>query len=158
MHVALFISSERVVVFLKPADSPSRYVTVGISAAPPVSSVVDREIDPGVRESNLFAAERKIHLDVLLVALGSQSGLSKTAHALGVFATVQVSFTLFPTQYATAACHLESLGDTFSCFCFSTYSCHSVPSLSRIITIAMDYPPLFHFVCQAESNTDQTRH
>ena len=70
--------------------------------------------------------------------------MSETTHALRVLKAVQGSFTLFPTQYATSACHLESLGDTFSCFCFSTSSCHSGATLRVILTNATGKDGSFH--------------
>ena len=69
--------------------------------------------------------ERKISFDVLLVALSREGSLTQATHALCVLTTVQVSFTLFPTKNTSAARHLKSCGDAFSCFSFSSNSCHS---------------------------------
>lgn len=74
--------------------------------------------------------ERKISFNVLLVALSREGSLTQATHALCVLPTVQVSFTLFPTENTSAACHLKSFGDAFSCFSFSSNSCHSGRTLS----------------------------
>ena len=87
--------------------------------------------------------ERKISFDVLLVALSREGSLTQATHALCVLTTVQVSFTLFPTKYTSAACHLKSFGDAFSCFSFSSNSCHSGRTLSSNKPNATEIAALF---------------
>jgi hypothetical protein len=87
--------------------------------------------------------ERKISFDVLLVTLCRQGTLTQATHAFRVFAPIQVSFTLFPTKNASATCHLKSFGDAFSCFSFSSNSCHSGPTLRRNRQNATEIAGLF---------------
>ena len=75
--------------------------------------------------------ERKISFYVLLVTLCRQSTLTQTTHTFRIFPPIQVPFALFPTKNASASCHLKSFGDAFSCFSFSSNSCHSGPTLRR---------------------------
>ena len=87
--------------------------------------------------------ERKISFDVLLVALSREGSLTQATHALCVLTTVQVPFTLFPTKNPSAARHLKSFGDAFSCFSFSSNSCHSGPTLRRNRQNATEIAGLF---------------
>src|SRR5690606_2050707 len=80
------------------------------------------------------SAKGKVHLQRLLVGGRGQGGLPETAEALRILATVQVAFALFPTQNPTAAGHLESLGDPFTCFAFSGDSSHRAATVSSTST------------------------
>jgi hypothetical protein len=119
--------------FFGSADSPSHQATVGVSAAPPVVSILDRITRSerlGTACARLFAGEGEVHLQRLLIRGGHQGALPETAETLRTLATVQVAFALFPTQNPTAAGHLESLGDPFSCFAFSGDSSHRAGTVS----------------------------
>lgn len=115
---------------------------MGVFAAPPVGSIVDRITRSerlGTACARLFAGEGEVHFQRLLIGGGHQGALSETAETLRILATVQVAFALFPAQNPTAAGHLESLGDPFSCFAFSGDSSHRAGTVSGKSGIATDF-------------------
>ena len=76
--------------------------------------------------------KRKVLLDGRLIDLGAKHALSETPEALGTFATIQVTFPLSPTHNTSATSHLETFGDWFAGFCFSSCASHSGRDSKRI--------------------------
>lgn len=79
---------------------------------------------PGRTEKNQ-SIERHFCLHAGLVTFGHKRRLSEIAKTLRVLAAVQVTFPLFPTQNSTRTGHLETFGERFTSFCFSTCASHS---------------------------------